>query len=151
MRMLESAFSEESCLLAQREQTARDFLVSAESHPKHRARLQIDFINDHCAEDGWDDAETRRIEGTTIQLAYLFLDLLPDYCDVPDISPEPDGHIELEWYVQPRRTLSVSISPQGKIYWAALYGTEDPRGSCPFPSESLPETVLYWIGKITRA
>lgn len=63
------------------------------------------------------------------------------------MGAEPDGHITLEWHRATNRLLSVSVSPEAMLYWAALVGEEDPRGTCPFNGE-VPETILYWIGRV---
>jgi len=48
-----------------------------------------------------------------------------------NVGAESDGHITFEWYTSPRHILSISVSPDGKLHYAALigsrkaYGTED--------------------------
>ena len=66
---------------------------------------------------------------------------------LPSISAEPDGQLNFEWYQTPRRLLSASINSSGTLYWAALIGSEDPRGSCQFVDQ-FPQTLLYWIGQV---
>ncbi len=78
---------------------------------------------------------------------YEFIEALPHGYPLPVITGELDGHINLEWYRQPRRILSMSVSPEGMLYWAALFGIEDPRGSCPFYGD-IPETILHWIARV---
>jgi len=40
----------------------------------------------------------------------------------PAVDAESDGYITLEWYQSPARTLTVSITPTGELYYAALIG-----------------------------
>lgn len=47
-----------------------------------------------------------------------FIQKLPLGFPQPEVSSEPDGHINLEWYRLPRQVLSVSISPNGRLHWA---------------------------------
>ena len=65
----------------------------------------------------------------------------------PAVSGEPDGHINFEWYRSPRRVLSVSIGPSNRLYWAALIGTESPRGSARY-IERIPGIILDQIARV---
>jgi hypothetical protein len=55
----------------------------------------------------------------------------------PSVGAEPDGHLTFEWHRSSRRTLSISVSPEGKLHYAALldsskaYGTESFLGTVP--------------------
>ncbi len=100
-----------------------------------------------CKEANWDGEGADPIEHETYQNAYRLIEALPSGLPSPTIAAEPDGHLSFEWYKHPRRLLSVSISPDGTLYWAALVGSEDPRGSCHFFDE-FPKTLLYWIARV---
>ena len=76
-----------------------------------------------------------------------FIQNLPLGFPQPEVSSEPDGHINLEWYRLPRRVLSVSIGPNGRLHWAALIGTESPRGSARY-IERIPEIILDQIARV---
>ena len=102
-----------------------------------------------CRNASWDGEGANPIELDTFQTAYRLIEAMPNGFPVPTIHSEPDGNLQFEWYRDPRRLLSVSICPDGMLYWAALVGLEDPRGSCQFFSE-FPKTLLYWIGRVCR-
>ena len=55
-------------------------------------------------------------------LAYRFLEPLPLGAPAPSVGAEADGHVTLEWHRSPRRTLSVSVSAQGDLHYAARLG-----------------------------
>ena len=105
--------------------------------------------------DEWQNSENpndqnngaQGIARETFRNAYRLIEALPFRFPSPTCAAEPDGHLNLEWYKSPRRLLSVSVSPDGTLYWAALVGSEDPRGSCNF-IDSIPQTLLYWIGRV---
>jgi hypothetical protein len=124
----------------------KQFRQSA-SFSKQSAYDQLGEVYETCREADWDGDGTEPIEQDTLRNAYVFIEALPDGYPLPDITAEPDGHLDLEWYRHPRRILSVSVSPEGMLYWAALVGTEDPRGSCPFYGD-IPDTILYWIRRV---
>jgi len=101
-----------------------------------------------CSEAGWEGEGSVVVERGTLTLAKELVESLPKAYRTPTISGEPDGHVNLEWYVNPLRILTVSVSPSGTLHWAALIGTEDPRGSCRFYGDTPPKTLLYWIERI---
>ena len=76
-----------------------------------------------------------------------FVQNLPIGFPQPAVSGEPDGHMNFEWYRSPRRVLSVSMGPNNQIYWAALIGTESPRGSARY-IERIPEIILDQIARV---
>ncbi len=79
-------------------------------------------IFDECREPNWDGYGAEPVREETYRLAQQFLTILPLGTRVPSIGAEPDGHITLEWYRSSQRTLSVSISPDGELHYAALLG-----------------------------
>jgi hypothetical protein len=137
---------------------AAEFLICAKQAALERNRQSVRFskqpaydqlgeVYEECRDADWDGDGADRIEQETLRNAYLFIEALPDGYPLPDITPEPDGHLDLEWYRQPRRILSVSVSSEGMLYWAALVGTENPRGSSSFYGD-IPDTILYWIRRV---
>ena len=95
----------------------------------------------------WDGEGADAISTETYEVARRLLESLPSNMPMPSVSAEPDGQLNFEWYQTPRRLLSASISSSGTLYWAALIGSEDPRGSCQFVDQ-FPQTLLYWIGQV---
>ena len=95
----------------------------------------------------WDADGAEPVAADTLQNAYRFIEALPVDCPLPSVGAEPDGHVSLEWYRATNRLLSVSVSPEGVLYYAALLADEDPRGSCRFDGE-VPEMILHWIWRV---
>lgn len=108
------------------------------------------LIFDECRVPNWDGYLAEPIEEDTYQLAGQFLKALPLGVSMPAIGAEADGHLTLEWYRTPRRTLSVSISPEGELHYAALLGTSKAYGTEPFFGE-VPETVMSLINRVMAA
>ena len=113
----------------------------------------------HELEDGLADAliegtsaewladENQEVQASTIMLAKCFLESLPAGFQNPSIAPEPDGDISIEWYREKRRVLTASINAIGTIEWAALFGSEDPRGTVQFSGRT-PDTILFHLTRI---
>ncbi|MCI0681794.1 MAG: hypothetical protein L0Y71_06795 [Gemmataceae bacterium] len=109
--------------------------------------MELDEVAKECGKADWGTDGADPVKPETVQHARRFLDALPPEYPIPSVGAEPDGHVTLEWYRATNRLLSVSVSPQAMLYWAALAGEEDPRGTCPFNGE-VPETILYWIRRV---
>lgn len=136
------------------------FLESAKSSLRRRQQEAVTFSRQPaydalweawqpCKVANWDGAGADPVEHETYQIAYRLIEALPSGFPSPTVSAEPDGHLSFEWYRHPRQILTVSISADGTLFWAALVGTEDPRGSCRFFDE-FPETIRTWIGRVCR-
>jgi len=105
-------------------------------------------VAEEYASPNWDGDNAEPIEDQAYQCAYRFLEALPLGSPPPSISPEPDGHIAIEWYRSPRRTLSVSISPTGDLHYAALLGPRETYGTEPFFGE-IPKAVSDLVQHVT--
>jgi hypothetical protein len=117
---------------------------------KQGAYGELDEVAQECGKAGWGADGADPVKPETVQHAIRLLDALPAEYPVPSVGAEPDGHITLEWYRATNRLLSVSVSPEGMLYWAALVEDENPRGTCRFHGE-VPETLLYWIRRLGPA
>jgi hypothetical protein len=106
----------------------------------------LDAFESH-KQSGWDGDSAEAVSHDTYSNAYRFLEALPLGIQTPSVGVEPDGHITLEWYKAPRRTFSVSISPDGFLYFSALIGLRKFNGSEPFFGD-MPKIISELIGKI---
>ena len=99
-------------------------------------------------EDGWklSDDETAVTEEVR-DAAIRFVEALPLGFPQPEVCGEPDGHINFEWYRSPRRVISVSIGPANRIHWAALIGSESPRGNVRF-IDRVPDSILRYVARV---
>lgn len=122
----------------------RDETVTFSRQPLYDQLIDL-FLQ--CSQPGSDGEDSYPVERETLMIAKQFIESLPAEFRAATMAGEPDGHIGLEWYVHPRRILTVSINPKGILHWAALIDAEDPRGSCPFYGE-MPRTLLYWIARV---
>lgn len=111
---------------------------------------ELNQIFQECSQVNWDGYQALPIAGETYELAHRFLEALPLGMPAPSLGVEPDGHITFEWYQSPRRMLSVSISPEGDLHYAALLGSSTHYGTEPFYGEA-PSTILDIIRRISAA
>jgi hypothetical protein len=113
-------------------------------------RKELQQIFQDCNQPNWDGYEAMPISSETYELAYQFLDSLPLDTPTPSLGAEPDGQIAFEWYQSPRRTLSISMSGDGDLHYAALSGSSTHYGTEPFYGET-PGTILDIIRRISVA
>ena len=66
---------------------------------------------------------------------------------IPSIGAEPDGQITMDWGRSKRRRLSVSVSADGDLHYAALLGPGKTCGTEPFFGE-IPGTILNLIRQV---
>jgi hypothetical protein len=107
-------------------------------------------VSEQCGSAGWDGASAVPVSSNTYLNAFRFLESLPLGIVAPIVGAEPDGHITFEWYVHPRRTLSVSVSPEGELHYAALLGASKAFGSEPFFGEP-PKAIIDLIQRVGRS
>jgi hypothetical protein len=104
---------------------------------------------EECREPDWDGYGTCLVLDATYQLARKFLEALPPGTPAPSIGAEPDGHLTVEWHRSSQRTLSVSISPDGELYYAALLGPERICGMERFGAR-MPQAFSDLIARIEQ-
>ncbi len=102
---------------------------------------------EECRDPNWDGYGAQPVSEETYHLALQFLQSLPSGMAVPSVGAEPDGHLTVEWYRSPRRTLSVSIGCDGELYYAALLGTERVCGTETFRAR-MPQVLSDLIARI---
>lgn len=101
-----------------------------------------------ATEEGWKSADDETAISKEVRdTAIRFVEALPLGFPQPSVSAEPDGHINLEWYRNPRRVISVSVAPSDRLHWAALIGSESPRGAVRF-IDRVPESILHYIARV---
>jgi hypothetical protein len=100
-----------------------------------------------CAEAGWDGYEAEAVNRRTLRNAQAFIEALPQGIAMPTVGAEPDGHLTLEWYRDPNWVLSVSISPDKNLYYAAMLGPANTHGAEPF-LDQVPRSLLLLIDRL---
>lgn len=90
-------------------------------------------------------AEASDVSWSAFNNAKRLLDALPIGLDQPSVGIEPDGFLTFEWHRNPSWTFSVSIGESSTLYYAALFGNQDPRGTCRFTSNEVPQILISLI------
>ena|SRR5437870_591447 len=109
---------------------------------------ELSRLAHECANPNWDGYGAAPVARETYLQARAFLDVLPLTTPVPSVGAEPDGHITLEWYSSPRHLLSISVSPEGDLHYAALIGPAKAYGTEPFHGD-VPHSLLDLIRRVS--
>lgn len=83
-----------------------------------KALDELDEIRRACIADNWDNVGSAKIVSQTIENVQEFVERLPNYLPLPEISPEPDGNINLEWYVDKDFVFEISVDRHKNLYYA---------------------------------
>ncbi len=108
---------------------------------------ELRMTYEECRTENWDGYGALSVSKEAYLLAEQFLKSLPLGTKAPSMGAEPDGHLTLEWYQSPRRTLSLSVSPDGTLHYAALFGSSRVYGSEPFVGK-VPENIMALIKRV---
>jgi hypothetical protein len=104
-----------------------------------------------CLKRGWDGYFAEPVSWDTFSNASRFLEALPHGFPMPTVGAEADGHITLEWYRNPNRVVSFSISPEGDIHYAALLGGIIRRNGTEMFLGEVPLDLLQLVRRVMAA
>ena len=114
-------------------------------------------ISREDASSGWDGYAAEPIGIETFLHAISFAQSLLDTVPPPTVGAEPDAGRPLrcsrqhhQWYRSKNRVLSVSISPDGDLHYAALIGPNQSYGTEKFLGD-VPKTILDLIRRVRAA
>ena len=110
-------------------------------------RGELGEVWDECREPDWDGHEAFAVTQNVLRNAYIFLESLPLGFPRPSLGADPNGHITVEWYRNPRRQVSIAVDDDGVLHYAAIigpnttYGTEVCYGD-------IPERVVGLVNRV---
>lgn len=106
-------------------------------------------IFDECRQGNWDGQGAAPVSERVFTNLYNLLGTLPFSMSPTSLGAEPDGHMTVEWYRSPSRTLSVSVGPDDKLHYAALVGMSEHYGTEPFyMNDELPKRIADLIRSV---
>lgn len=113
---------------------------------------QLISIENDCIEQGWDGYNASAISSETIGIAREILESLPSVFPTPDVIPEPDGEIALEWEGEEGAIFSISISKTGLLSHAGsiLEGQKlrEVSGQEQWNGWNIPEKLMEYISRV---
>lgn len=112
------------------------------------ALSQLEKSVNEARENGWKGENSIAISISTMKYSLKFLEALPRDIPTPDVSAEPDGEIEFEWYKSKDRIFSVSVSNDSTISCAGRTSNQRKFYRFNFVSDTLPPTLIKDIRSI---
>ena len=111
--------------------------------------LALEDVVRESSRENWDGYGAAPVRSETVQQALKFLNGLPLGISAPSVGVEPDGQLTLEWYRSPRHVLSVSVTPDGNLHYAAISGLRTSYGTEPF-FDTVPRAIVDLIFEIQQ-
>ena len=134
------------------EEKFQDFRVPETlGRPREEALQSLREIYRECSEEGWDGYDALPITGSAYVEAKRLIESLPltSFFPMPEVVPEPNGEIGLEWYRKSRLVFIASVSGRNEIVYAGLFGANKTHGTEYF-GDSLPSVILENLKRLYR-
>lgn len=140
----QTAFSPESGRLVEAARDARAKLEQSFALFGTRGDVlaELRSVVEECEEPDWDGYGAAAIDGASARVAEQIIRALPNDVAMPEVTPQPNGHIALDWIAARHRMLSVSASPNARLAFAWLDGSDRGYGVVRFDGERVPREIL---------
>jgi len=109
----------------------------------HEVLQSLDEVFKECSKEDWDGYGAFPItEDAYLETQRLIKSLpLTSFIPMPEITPEPDGSIGIEWSTGNRLIFVASVSGKNEIVYAGIFGMNKTHGSEYF-GDSLPSAII---------
>ena len=115
---------------------------------KSKAISKLWQLANECSENNWDDYGSAQIQRSTVSNAVEFIRSLPDKIALPEVAPEPDGSISMDWIKSRNRVFSISLNNQRTFPYAWLDGVERGHGVAVFDRGGISQRILSGISSV---
>jgi hypothetical protein len=110
--------------------------------------LELQQMAMEYSDKDWDGNDELPISYKSLHNAVAFIRALPDGVPVPEVAPEPDGAISLDWIRSRHRIFSISVGNSDRLAFAWLDGTDKGHGVARFDGFTIPPRVLELIESV---
>jgi hypothetical protein len=111
---------------------------------------ELDNLMMDCCQPDWDGHGAKAVSPEAYRIAQSLIRSLPVGFHRPLLSADPDGCVTFKWRTLPRRIVMVSVHPDYRIDFAALFGNETHDGTKPF-FDKLPEVICDLVRRVYQA
>lgn len=95
------------------------------------------------ADAGWDGEKAKPIHSKAYSELKEIINSLPDTFYIPEIVPESDGTINLEWFKHKKNATSLGVDGSGKIYYKVNLHTEIPQNLFPIVLDDIKLRLTF--------
>ncbi len=114
------------------------------------ALQSLNEVFEECSEEGWDGYDALPITEEAYFAAIKLIKSLPVTAfPMPEVTPELNGEIGLEWYREERQVFVASVSGRNEIVYAGLFGVNKSHGTEYF-GDSLPSVILENLKRLYK-
>ncbi len=115
---------------------------------RERAFSELALAIETGQKDNWDQYGAVKIDRRVSQLACRFLNTLPSAVPAPEVGLDPDGEISFAWIVSRERQLSVSLSPEGLLSYAGIFGNNSTAHGTEGFDDTVPQAILEAVHRL---
>ena len=101
-----------------REEESSESAVSAWQLSMQAAMRELGEIIEETSSPGWDGGDARPLSWRAADALANALATLTPHVPMPEIVPEPDGGVAMQWSRGRTRSLIVSFGPDGGLFYA---------------------------------
>lgn len=85
---------------------------------------EIDSLVEECSTGNWDGYGALPVSKEAAEFAKTFIGQIQVEFSTPEIAPEPDGSIGLEWHVDKHKWIIISFNSNGEFFFASQINTK---------------------------
>ena len=117
---------------------------------KAAAIAQVWTLVNECSEPGWDGDGAEPVDRFAAFRAADVIRALPPGVPLPEVAPEPDGAISLDWIRSRNNLFSLTVGSGHRLAFAWLDGFDRGHGVARFDGQVVPKRILQGIDEIMR-
>ena len=135
---------------SQSTRTQSAFKISSRANISRPISIANQFlkIQQECLVEGWDGYGANPIDDKILGNVIRFVNLLDRAIPIPELSPEPDGEIAIEWYGTNKSTISISIGVGDTINYAAIFPDQHKANGTESLTNENKTVIEHYIRKV---
>ena len=116
--------------------------------PKLALLSNLAALMDEHGQPNWDGEGAAPLSPQAARQVMALIRVLPDHLPLPELTPEVDGCISLDWIATRHRSLSVSVDATGSLPMAWIENGDRGHGVVHFDGTCVPRALLRTIADI---
>lgn len=108
----------------------------------------LNEVYEECLEPNWDGYGAAAISPEAYFEASKLLRIIPTSFPMPEILPEPEGEIGLEWYKRENHVFVVSVAGNNIITYAGLFGENNEIHGTEYFGDSIPKVIIDSVERL---
>lgn len=113
--------------------------------PKRTLLTELAELARECAEPDWDGEGALALKPGAIETVEQFIRALPPALPLPELAPDPDGAISMDWIAARTRRLTVSADESNRLAYAWMDGADSGHAVERFDGETIPHRIAQEI------